>query len=314
MPRPAYLAVIPLVSLVLLSHGAETTNEPTGRLVAVVRDVRSACSISPESIPQGEVIRVSCDATQTEQSAQMNGRTIRLFPQSDGRLLGLMPVPVLEKPGDYPLEIKTADSAVLQTLTVRVLDAHYPKQNVSISKSTAALKPSPGEQDTVNEFRHEALPDRYWIDTIQLPVPGCLTSRFGVQRYFNGKPTGDFHGGLDQRGASGTPIRAAAAGMVKIVREFNLRGGTVAIDHGQGVETIYMHMSKTAAKEGERVSAGDVIGYIGATGRANGPHLHWTLYVNGVPVNPAQWTTVPAPCDVPRATSHAASKSRRRSS
>jgi murein DD-endopeptidase MepM/ murein hydrolase activator NlpD len=117
-----------------------------------------------------------------------------------------------------------------------------------------------------------------------------------VQRFFNGKPTGDFHAGLDQRGAAGTPIHAVAAGVVRIVRDFSLRGGTVAIDHGQGVESIYMHMSKTAAKEGEHVSAGDVIGYVGATGRANGPHLHWTLYVNGVPVNPVQWVKVPVRC------------------
>ena len=133
---------------------------------------------------------------------------------------------------------------------------------------------------------------------MQLPVPGCLTSPFGVQRLFNGKPTGDFHAGLDQRGAQGTPIHAIAGGVVKIVREFNLRGGTVAIDHGQDVESIYMHMSKTAATEGQQVAAGDVIGYIGATGRANGPHLHWTLYVNGVPVNPAQWVKVPEGCAV----------------
>ncbi len=179
---------------------------------------------------------------------------------------------------------------------MRVLDAHYPKQNVIISNSTAALKPSPGEQETVSAFREESSPDRYWEDRMQLPLPGCLTSRFGVQRFLNGKPTGDFHAGLDQRGAAGTPIHAVASGVVRIVREFNLRGGTVAIDHGQGVESIYMHMSKTAAKEGERVSAGDVIGYVCATGRANGPHLHWTLYVNGVPVNPAQWVNVPARC------------------
>lgn len=254
-----------------------------------------SCTAIPESVPQGEVLRVSCTGAQT---ARMNGRTVPLFAQANGAPLGLMPVPVLEKPGAYPLEFLGQSGAIVETISARVTDAHYPRQNVSIGKSTAALKPSPGEQETVSSFRNTASPIRYWEDSMQLPVPGCLTSPFGVQRLFNGKPTGDFHAGLDQRGAQGAPIHAAAGGVVKIVREFNLRGGTVAIDHGQGVESIYMHMSKTAATEGQQVAAGDVIGYIGATGRANGPHLHWTLYVNGVPVNPAQWVKVPKACSV----------------
>ncbi|MBV8831783.1 MAG: M23 family metallopeptidase [Acidobacteriaceae bacterium] len=101
------------------------------------------------------------------------------------------------------------------------------------------------------------------------------------------------------------PIHAVAPGVVRIARDFRLRGGTVAIDHGQGVESIYVHMSKTAAREGEQVSAGDVIGYVGATGRANGPHLHWTLYVHGVAADPAQWVKVPAPCPAPQHVTHA---------
>ncbi|HEY7305056.1 MAG TPA: M23 family metallopeptidase [Bryobacteraceae bacterium] len=255
--------------------------------------VGANCTVRPESVRQGEVTRITCDGAQ---AAQMSGRTIRLFPQLDGRRLGLMPVPVLEKPGNYSLRLLDQHGTVLRVLTVRVLVAHYPRENVGIESSTAALKPSPGEQEAVTAFRNTTSATRYWEDNIQLPVPGCVTSPFGAQRLFNGKPTGNFHGGLDQRGTVGTPIHAVAAGVVKIVRDFNLRGGTVAIDHGQGFESVYMHMSKTAAKESAHVSTGDVIGYVGATGRSNGPHLHWTLYVNGVPVNPAQWVKLPAPC------------------
>jgi murein DD-endopeptidase MepM/ murein hydrolase activator NlpD len=119
-----------------------------------------------------------------------------------------------------------------------------------------------------------------------------VLSPFGVKRLHNGKPTGEFHGGVDQRAAAGSPIRAAAAGEVKIAQPFTVLGGTVAIDHGQGLETMYLHMSKIAAQPGARVNKGDVIGYVGATGRANGPHLHWLIDVNGVPVNPRQWVTL----------------------
>jgi murein DD-endopeptidase MepM/ murein hydrolase activator NlpD len=241
----------------------------------------------------------------------MNGRTIHLFPQANETLLGLMPVPVLENPREYPLEVLRREGTVMEPFAVKVLEAHYPKQNVTIPPSIATLKPSPGEQESVTDFRAAVSPTRYWQDRMQLPLLGCLTSPFGAKRYLNGKATGDFHAGLDQRGKTATPIHAIAAGDVKLVRNFSLRGGTVAIDHGQGVESIYMHMSRTSAHEGDHVEAGGIIGYVGETGRANGPHLHWTLYVNRVPVNPAQWMKLPPPCGPSTATRR---KSRKRRS
>jgi murein DD-endopeptidase MepM/ murein hydrolase activator NlpD len=115
-----------------------------------------------------------------------------------------------------------------------------------------------------------------------------------VQRLLNGKPTGDYHGGIDQRSPAGHPVRAVAAGTVRVVRMFSLRGGTVGIDHGQGLASMYLHLSKFATSEGAAVKKGEVIGYIGSTGRSSGPHLHWSLYANQVPVNPAQWVPLQA--------------------
>jgi murein DD-endopeptidase MepM/ murein hydrolase activator NlpD len=145
--------------------------------------------------------------------------------------------------------------------------------------------------ETVAAFRKAVSETRYWREPLLRPVPGCMTSRFGVQRYYNGKPSGNFHGGIDQRARLGQPVRAVADGVVRIVRLFNVHGGTVAIDHGQGFESIYLHMSRLTAKEGAAVKRGEVIGYAGTTGRSNAPHLHWSLYVNGVTVNPAQWVS-----------------------
>ena len=148
---------------------------------------------------------------------------------------------------------------------------------------------------------------RKWQEPLLAPVPGCMNSPFGASRLHNGKPTGDYHGGVDQRGAAGAPIHAVAAGTVRIARMFTLRGGTVGIDHGQGLATIYMHMSKVAAKEGQSVRAGDVIGYVGSTGRATGPHLHWSLYANGHPVSPNQWVKL-QPCVTARPKARAKTK------
>jgi len=253
--------------------------------------------VAPAIVPQGGVVRVHVSAS--ADAAKMNGRTIRLFAQADGSVLGLMPVPANEKPGKYTLEIfdKSANRVHADEITVR--DAHFPSQNIILSKQLSELQPSPGENETVSEFRNAVSDVRYWSEPFAAPVSGCLTSPFGVRRLHNGKPTGDYHAGFDQRSPAGGPIRALAGGVVKIVRKYNLHGGTVAIDHGQGVESIYLHMSKFATREGALVGKGDVIGYAGSTGRSTGPHLHWSIYVNGVPVNPARWVHTVA-CETKR--------------
>jgi murein DD-endopeptidase MepM/ murein hydrolase activator NlpD len=246
----------------------------------------------PRTIQQGNTLRIHGPASAV--AARMNDRTIRLFPQDNGSL-GLMPIPADQKPGEYKLDLLDKDGVPVESASIRVLDSHFPKQNVVIGQSIADLKPSPGETETVTAFRDVVSETRHWSEPLALPVRGCMTSPFGVQRYMNGKPTGNFHGGLDQRSPAGTPVHAVDGGIVKIVRDWNLHGGTVGIDHGQGLESMYLHMSKLAAAEGATVKKGDVVGYVGSTGRSTAPHLHWSLYVNGVPVNPRDWVQA-APC------------------
>lgn len=246
----------------------------------------------PEKIIQGEVIKVTAGAEIA--SARLNGVAIPLFAQANGEQLGLMPVPVLTKPGAYTLEFLDATGAVSGKIPITVLDARYHRENISIAPAIAGLQPSPGEQKTVGDFERIDSDIRYWKEPFRPPVPGCLTSPFGSLRMHNGKLTGSFHAGVDQRGAAGTPIHPITPGVVKLVEKYNLRGGTVAIDHGQGVETIYLHMSAFNAKEGQQVTPRDTIGYVGSTGRSTGPHVHWTLYVHGEAMNPGQWMSLKA--------------------
>jgi murein DD-endopeptidase MepM/ murein hydrolase activator NlpD len=265
----------------------------------------------PQKPTQGEVVKVTSDKAV---SARLNGRTITLFPQQEGPALGLMPIPTLEKPGKYQMDFLDHSDAVLHSIEITVEDAYYPRENLSIAPSISTLKPSPGEQATVGKFRDTVTPERYWKEPFDAPLPGCVTSPFGSTRLHNGKLTGDFHAGIDQRGAAGTPIHPVTPGVVKIVQKWNLRGGTVAVDHGQGVETIYLHMSAFQAQEGQHVTPADVIGYVGSTGRSTGPHVHWTMYVNGVPVNPGQWMKL-EPCAAgshpPAAVHHRTTKKRK---
>ena len=249
----------------------------------------ASLDVIPNIVRQGETVRVTAPAAAA--SARLGGRTIRLFPQ-EGGTFGLMPIPAAEKPGKYVLEALDGSEAVIGSATITVRDAHYPSQNLSISQALSELKPSPGETETVAEFRNRVSDTRSWKEPFTAPVSGCMTSRFGVRRLHNGKDTGDYHGGLDLRARQGDPIRATTAGTVIVARQFELHGGTVGIDHGQGLASMYLHMSRIAAVEGATVQQGDVIGYAGSTGRSTAPHLHWSLYVNGIPVSPSQWAPV----------------------
>ena len=251
------------------------------------------CTVKPASIPLGQAVRLRCELPAA--TARLNARTVRLYKQGTGDWQGLMPVAVADTPGTYPIEFLAEDGTTLASVTLAIRKTIFPSQNVTLAPQIEALHSTTEEMQTLTTFRDSVSDVKYWEDPLIAPVPGCIISPFGVKRLHNGKPTGEFHAGIDQRAPAGTPIRAAAAGVVKIVQPFNVLGGTVAIDHGQGLETMYLHMSKLNVELGTHVNKGDVIGYVGATGRANGPHLHWVVYVNGVPVNPQQWVAL-KPC------------------
>jgi hypothetical protein len=265
----------------------------------------------PEKIIQGEAVKVT--ASSDIAGGRMNSRTITLFAQSDGGRMGLMPVPVLTKPGIYTLEFLDEKGLIASKLSITVLDAHYHRENVSIAPAIANLKPSPDEFDKLADFKKLLSDARFWKEPFDLPLPGCVTSPFGSLRMLNGKLTGSFHAGIDQRGAAGTPIHPIAGGVVKLVEKFKLSGGTVGIDHGQGVESVYLHMSAFNAKEGQQVTPNDTIGYVGSTGRSTGPHVHWTLYVHGQAMNPSQWMSLhpctgPAPEPTPKSAPNSTQK------
>ncbi len=251
----------------------------------------SFAAFAQSSFQQGEFLRITGEGA----AAELKGKTIRIFRQPDGSNLGLMPAAVLDKPGTYPLTIRDATGKVLRIEQVTITDAHYPRQNIAATKAMKELTPLPGEMEAVRALQTTASDKRFWVEPFIAPTGQCMNSRFGVTRYHNGKPTGAYHRGLDLRSPMGTPVKATAAGVVRISKMYRLHGGTIGIDHGQGVTSLYIHMSKLAVNEGAQVGQGDVVGYVGATGFATGPHLHWQVSVNGVPVNPDQWLGDAAP-------------------
>jgi murein DD-endopeptidase MepM/ murein hydrolase activator NlpD len=147
------------------------------------------------------------------------------------------------------------------------------------------------EQAEVRQVYASGSRSRLWKETFQVPVPGEMHGPFGTRRVFNGELQSQ-HNGADFRAQTGDPIRAAAAGVVRLSKDLFYSGNAVILDHGAGVFTSYSHMSRIDVKVGQTVARGAVIGLAGATGRVTGPHLHWTVRVGAANVDPALFLEV----------------------
>jgi hypothetical protein len=126
---------------------------------------------------------------------------------------------------------------------------------------------------------------RLWKKGFRLPLTGRITTKFGTRRVLNGRASSP-HNGVDIAGKKGAPVKASNRGRVTLVDRFFLSGNTVVVDHGWGVSTIYAHLDRVTVSEGQDVERGQLLGEVGSTGRATGPHLHFGALVRGVKVDP----------------------------
>ena len=117
-----------------------------------------------------------------------------------------------------------------------------------------------------------------------------MSSRFGLRRIFNGQPRNP-HAGLDVAASTGTPVRAPSEAVVANTGDYFFNGNTVFLDHGQGLITAYMHLSRIDVRPGQQVKRGELLGTIGATGRVTGAHRHWAVILNNTPVDPELFLT-----------------------
>ena len=173
---------------------------------------------------------------------------------------------------------------------IDVKDKKYPEQRLTLPKSMATLskknlKRYYKEKKVITHALAQQSSGRFWSLPLTRPVPGSVSSAFGLTRFINDQPRAP-HRGVDFRGGMGVPIKACADGVVDLVADHYFSGRSVYVDHGQGVTSVYFHMSKILVKEGQVIRKGQVLGKMGKTGRATGPHLHFGLYILGEPVNP----------------------------
>lgn len=205
----------------------------------------------------------------------------------NGTWHGIVGIPLSAKTGKHKLLIKGQTRSV----SFVVNQKHYAEQRITIKDKR---KVNPNAED-MKRIRREKLRInaalRHWEEKVNvetdftLPVSGELSSPFGLRRYFNDQPRNP-HSGIDIAAPEGTPIISPAAGKVIESGDFFFNGNSVFIDHGQGLITMYCHMSKIKVKKGQVITKGEVIGAVGQTGRVTGPHLHWTVSLNNARVDP----------------------------
>jgi len=203
--------------------------------------------------------------------------------------------------GTYPLELSGETTAgkipgqkISFTRKLLVARGKYPKISVKLSVEGKFTEPTPEQQKQIQEaqqvkkdYLNRVTPDREWSGKFTTPADAAISDVFGSQRVFNGK-TSSPHLGLDFRVPSGTPVAAMNDGTVLLARPLYFEGNCVVIDHGQGLLTLYLHLSEFKVKEGDQVKRGEVIGLSGGTGRATGPHLHVAVRWQGSYLDPAR--------------------------
>jgi murein DD-endopeptidase MepM/ murein hydrolase activator NlpD len=228
------------------------------------------------------------------------GEPLHFERLDDGRYRSLLGIP-LEGGDTLPITLGRSTGAITDTISLRLPVRHpaYANERLTVapryaepdSASRARVGAELTQSRGISRRAHDT--PRLWSGRFVRPRPSRITSGFGTGREFNGRVT-DRHMGVDFAGQAGAPVRAAGRAVVALVARFYLAGNAVYLDHGGGLVTGYFHLSRVLVAAGDTVAGGQVIGAVGQTGRATGPHLHWIARYGGITVNPASLFALPA--------------------
>ncbi|MCG4451803.1 peptidoglycan DD-metalloendopeptidase family protein [Pseudomonas sp. MMS21-TM103] len=219
--------------------------------------------------------------------ATYQGKPLLVIHEDGQRWIAIVGLPLTTKPGSQQIEVNDT-----QSLSFQVAGKHYAEQRITI-KNQQQVNPNAANLKRINRELAEQTrayqqfsarqPSNLLFDK---PVNGPLSSPFGLRRFFNGEERNP-HSGLDFAANHGTPIKAPAAGKVILTGDYFFNGKTVFVDHGQGLISMFCHLSEIGVKLGDELPRGGELGKVGATGRATGPHLHWNVSLNDARIDPA---------------------------
>jgi len=269
-----------LILLILLS----------GLLFAVSADAKTGTpkvTLTPKKVGPGDLLLITVKNASGPVEGTFNGKKL-YFNQSKNSYQAVLGIDLFTEPGKYSLVI-TSKGTKLQR-TVKVSKKDYPVQRLTLPKDMVVLSP---ENEARVEQEQKKVAALWPVDSIRIwsggfidPLPGKeIGTPFGVRRIINDIPKNP-HSGVDITADEGEPVRAPNDGVVVLVDDQFYSGKSVILDHGQGIYTMFFHLSKIDVQHGQAVMKGDVIAEVGSTGRATGAHLHWGARVQGARIDP----------------------------
>jgi len=253
-------------------------------------------AFDPLTASQGKTFAVYVDPAEAfdNVSATFLGKKIKFYLVEE-RFRGLVGVLPEQRSGKYPIKILVKE----REGTSQEIEKWVVVRPTKFASTWFRLKPAKKKlyvpdliQKEWAEIEKKLLVeggDQHWRQKFMLPAAGPVSMRFGTVEHINGKRTGQ-HRGLDIAIPNGTPVKAAENGEVVFAEKLKAFGGTIVIDHGQGVHSLYFHLSKFLTKPGQEVAKGEKIALSGNSGISSGPHLHWGMSIHDVRVDPLQWT------------------------
>jgi len=248
----------------------------------------TAQALPEQALVPGGIALLQLPAYKEDTKIYFDNQRIAVFPYKD-TWVAMAGIGLSTKPGDYEFSINKADGLSLKT-KITVKYKKYEEQHLTI-KNKRKVNPNKDDSKRIaaesirkkkakKQFS-EITPD---VDFIW-PVTGRISSIFGLRRFFNEQERSP-HNGLDIAAAEGTPVKAAATGTVIDAGDFFFSGNMIYLDHGQGIISLYAHLSEISVKPGDVVKQGDIIGKVGQTGRVTGPHLHFAVLANQTLIDP----------------------------
>ncbi len=251
-------------------------------------------SARSRSLQPGELVVLSIVLPEASDQVRVRAfeRDVIAYPAGDRAWQAIVGIDLDVKPGTYAVTVETGAGANRARASYNLVVKPRVFRTRRLTVDEAFVTPPPSEQERID--RETALlagvwstpaAERLWTDPFVRPVPQEANSAFGTRSIFNGKPR-TAHGGADFLSPAGTPIHAPSAGRIVVARNLYFSGNTVVIDHGLGLFSMLAHLSVIEVHEGDRVTTGQLLGRVGATGRVTGPHLHWAIRASGARVDP----------------------------